>query len=83
MSEEISYNDIKELCKRESVSDIIPILHRMKGKRKGSKRKISDVIKLAELSYEIVRNMELAGRFIVVSNNDGIREIIIKPEIVD
>lgn len=82
MAKELSYEEIKELCRKAMVSELVVLLHSMKSRRRGSRRSKSDVIKLAELSYEIIKRLESAGRLVIISRKDGIKEIIIRPEIV-
>ena len=82
-NEELSYEDIKKLCKDMMVNDIIMLLHKMKSKKKGSRRSKNEVIRLAELSYEIVRSLEEARRYVIISNSRGIKEIIIRVEVID
>ncbi len=83
MGEELSYEEIKRLCESSPVAEAMAKLREARVRRRGSKRALSDVLRLAELSCEVVRSLERAGRLVVVSDGDGIRELIIEAEVAE
>ncbi|RLE77105.1 MAG: hypothetical protein DRJ56_02985 [Thermoprotei archaeon] len=83
MDEELSYEEIRRLCERAPVAEAMAKLREARVRRRGSKRVLSDVLRLAELSREVVRSLERAGRLVVVSDDNGIRELIVKAEVAE
>jgi len=75
---EVDFNEIKKLWLTKRVSEVIGLLHDKREKKKGSRRSKSEVIRLAELSYEVIKNMERAQRIKFVIDENTIKEIIMK-----
>jgi len=78
---QIDFNEIKKLWLTKRVNEIIVLLHDKRERRRGSRRSKSEVIRLAELSHEVIKNMERAQRIKFIMCENTIKEIIIRLQV--
>jgi len=57
----VRFEDLKKNWNTKYTKYLIPLLHSRRTIRRGSKRSKIDIIRLAELSYEVIRDLEQAG----------------------
>ena len=75
---QIDFNEVKKLWLTKRVNEIIGLLHDKRERRRGSRRSKFEIIRLAELSYEVIKNMERVQRIKFIMCENTIKEIIIR-----